>query len=125
MKNSTATMASAETPSTIFDRVGSFMMVSAKLGIYGSDLGVEDVLGGLDDLVADLRGELHRELRALDGHDDRRRILGGPRGERLRSGRGVRLGLGQLAQRVAEQRAEAAAGRRAGARGRGIDALDR
>src|SRR5947199_5531157 len=36
-------------------------------GSEGLDLGVEHVVVGLDGLGADLGGELHRELRALDG----------------------------------------------------------
>ena len=47
----------------------------------GLDLGLEDGLGGLDGLGADLAGHLHRELRALDGHDDRGRVGGLARGQ--------------------------------------------
>src|SRR5215218_5377806 len=97
MKNSTATMPSAATASAIFERVGSLRMVSAMVGIYGSDLCVEDVLGGLDELVANLRGELHREARSLDGHHDRRRVLRRAGRERLRAGGGLGLALGERA----------------------------
>ena len=69
------------------------------------DLGVEDVLEGLGGLVADLGGELHRELRALDGHDDGRGVGGLARGEVL--GGGGRLGLRgrQIAEDLPEGRA--------------------
>src|SRR3954451_7535506 len=73
------------------------------------DLCVEDVLFGLDGLRADLRGQLHRESCALDGHDDRRGVAGGAGCERLR--RACRLGLlvreplDRLGERAAEVRA--------------------
>src|SRR5689334_15785805 len=38
------------------------------------DLGVEDVVDRVDDLGADLGGELHRQPRALDGENRLRRI---------------------------------------------------
>ena len=55
---------------------------------------MEDVLGGLDGLGADLAGELHRELGALDGHDDRGRIVAWPVARACASARGVVLGAG-------------------------------
>src|SRR5215207_5056029 len=109
MKKSTKTTASAPTPSTTFERVGICMMVWANVGIWASDLGVEDVLGGFDQLGADLRRELHRELRTLDRHHDGGRILGGAGGEGLGSRGGLGLRLAERLQRVAEHAAEAGA----------------
>src|SRR3954454_15528951 len=80
------------------------------------DLRVEDVLVGLDGLVADLRGQLHRELRALDLHDDLGRVAGRAAGERLSGAGGLRLGVLEARDRVREHAAEAAAAR--GLRGR-------
>ena len=61
--------------------------VGESASVRGSDLCVEEVLGRLDDLVAHLGGELHGELRALDGHDDLGGVLDGAGGERLRARR--------------------------------------
>ena len=55
---------------------------------------MEDFLVGLDGLVADLRGELEREVRALDGHDDARDVA------RLAGCEGVRLLRGALLLRL-------------------------
>src|SRR6476469_4769450 len=120
MKNMTATMPSAETPIAILERVGSLRKDWASVGMagYRSDLRMEEIRGRLDDLVADLRGELHGELRALDRHDDGRRVLGRAGGELLRARGGVLLGRGERGDRVAEHAAEGRARVAAGA-GRG------
>src|SRR5436309_383653 len=85
------------------------------------DLGVPDVLVGLDGLVADLRSELHRELGALDLHHDLRRVGGRPVDERLGRARRLRLRLVEARDRVREHVAEAAA-RRLGRLADGADA---
>src|SRR6476619_3328563 len=104
MKNMTATMPSAETPIAILERVGSLRKDWASVGMagYRSDLRMEEIRGRLDDLVVDLRGELH----ALDRHDDGRRVLGRAGGELLRARGGVLLGRGERGDRVAEHAAE-------------------
>src|SRR3954453_19148421 len=108
MMNAIARIATAETTMMAFERVGRPSRDWTKGGIQaGSDLGVEEVLGGLDGLGADLRGELHGELGALDGHDDGGRIACLTGGQRLRGARGVGLGLSQRRDRVAEHLAEA------------------
>src|SRR3954453_12140282 len=129
MKNMTATMPSADTPIASLERVGSLRKDWASVGMagYRSDLRMEEIRGRLDDLVADLRGELHGELCALDRHDDGRRVLGRAGGELLRAGRRVLLGGGERGDRVAEQAAEGRAraaaavarGTRTGLRDRG------
>src|SRR3954447_14417759 len=106
---STATVETARIPLV---RAGRARIDWMKEGIGSQlDLGVEDVLGGLDGLRADLRGQLHGELGALDGHDDRCRVGGLARRELLRRGGGAVLALGQALDRRAEQVAEAATGR--------------
>src|SRR3954465_15691935 len=77
------------------------------------DLGVEDVVDGLDGLGADLRGQLHGQPGLLDGHDDRGRVGRGPAGQRLAPGGGVVLQLAQLADLARQERAEAGAAGRA------------
>src|SRR5215217_3011853 len=109
MKKRTNTTASAPMPSTSLERVGICMMVWANVGIWASDLGVEDVLGGFDQLGADLRRELHRELRTLDGHDDGGRILGRAGGERAGALGRFGLRLAERLERLAEHAAEAGA----------------
>ena len=76
-------------------------------------LGVEDVVDGLDELGADLGGELHRQPRALDREHGLRRIRRRARGELLGGlGRVALLG-GELADDLGE-----AAGARRGRRAR-------
>src|SRR3954470_4883268 len=121
MMNAIARIATAETMMMALERVGRASRDWTKGGIQaGSDLSVEEVLGGLDGLGADLRGELHRELGALDGHDDGGGVgrLAGGQGARGRSG--LLLVVGHGADRLAEHVAEAVS-RRGGA----IDAVGR
>src|SRR3954454_16613471 len=121
MMNAIARIATAETTMMALERVGRPSSDWTKGGIQeGSDLGVEEVLGGLDGLGADLRGELHGELGALDGHDDGGRVgrLAGGQGARGRSS--LLLVVGHGADRLAEHVAKAVA-RRGGA----IDAAGR
>src|SRR4051794_30931270 len=132
MTISAATIASAETARTAFP-LGVVLASRVRKGMgngLGSggylDLRVEDVLKGLDALRADLRGELHRELRALDGHDGLRRIRRLAGRELLRGGGGVLLERVELADLVGEHAAEAGAGRRGGRTGAGaVDRPDR
>src|SRR3954463_16732196 len=115
MMNAIARIATAETTMMAFERVGRPSRDWTKGGIQeGSDLSVEEVLGGLDGLGADLRGELHGELGALDGHDDGGGVgrLAGGQGARGRGG--LLLVVGHGADRLAEHVAEAVA-RRGGA----------
>src|SRR3954465_2927864 len=94
-------------PTVSFARGVEFLTKARIASMAQLDLGVEDVGVGLDGLGADLRGELHREARALDRHHDRARVARLSRGERLR---GVgRLGLETLERldRVLEHAAEA------------------
>src|SRR5690242_1952451 len=97
MISSAATIASAEAARTAFpfgvvlaSRVLKGMGERSGSGGY-LDLRVEDVLHGLDALGADLRGELHRELRALDRHHGLRRVRRLAGRELLRRGGGVLL----------------------------------
>src|SRR5689334_21223507 len=117
MKNITATMPSADRPTAIFERVGSLRKDWASVGMdgYRSDLRVEEVGGRLDDLVADLRGELHGELRPLDRHHHGGRVLGGAGGELLSAGGCVLLGGGERGDGSAEQAPEGRAGAAGGA----------
>src|SRR4051794_13119568 len=124
MTISAATIASAETARTAFP-LGVVLASRVRKGMgngLGSggylDLRVEDVLKGLDALRADLRGELHRELRALDRHDGLRRIRRLAGRELLRGGGGVLLERVELPDLPGEHPAEA----RARARGRGLGA---
>src|SRR4051794_38730953 len=96
--------------------------------LRGLDLRVEDVLKGLDALRANLAGELHREARALDRHDRRRRVRRLAGRELLRRGGGVLLHALELADLVGERAAEAGArrgGGRAGACAGAVDGADR
>src|SRR4051795_1152896 len=77
--------------------------------LRGLDLRVEDVLKGLDALRANLAGELHREARALDRHDRRRRVRRLAGRELLRGGGGVLLHAVELADLLGERAAEARA----------------
>src|SRR5581483_7085246 len=86
------------------------------------DLCVEDVLFGLDGLRADLRGELHREASALDGHDDGAWVGGGAGGELLRGAGRLGLRVREALDRLGERAAEALAARLRGA-GRGARRL--
>src|SRR3954449_4910224 len=83
--------------------------------LRGLDLRVEDVLKGLDALRANLAGELHREARALDRHDRRRRVRRLAGRELLRGGRGVLLHRVELTDLLGQRAAEAGA-RRGGGR---------
>src|SRR3954463_7152522 len=79
-------------PPAIRRPFGVMFWTRVRSGAMGQiDLGVEDVLVGLDGLVAYLRGELHRELRALDLHHVLGGVAGRAGGERL--GRAGGLGL--------------------------------
>src|SRR3954452_9814491 len=79
----------------------------ASMEVPQLDLGVEDVGVGLDGLVADLRGKLHREACALDRHHDRARVGRLAGGERLRGVRGLGLEAVERLDRVLERTAEA------------------
>src|SRR3954447_3057228 len=80
-----ARIATADTAMMPLERAGRARKVSTNGGMSQLHLGVEDVLGGLDGLRTDLRGQLHRELRPLDRHHDGGRVRGLAGGERLRS----------------------------------------
>src|SRR3954468_23912893 len=97
MRNASSTTATIEPPA-IRRPLGVMFWTRVRSWVIGQlDLGVEDVLVGLDGLVADLRRELHRELRALDLHDDLGGIAGRAARERLGGGGG--LGVGGLEAR--------------------------
>src|SRR3954452_23237505 len=117
-----ARIATGETAMMPLERAGRARRVSTKGGMCQLDLGVEDVLGGLDGLRTDVRGQLHRELRPLDRHDDGGRIGCLARGERLGSAGRLGLAVSQRLERLAEHVAEAGAGLRC--RLGGIDAPD-
>src|SRR3954451_12910729 len=112
IRKAMARIATAETAMMPLERAGRARKVSTNGGMSQLHLGVEDVLGGLDGLRTDLRGQLHRELRPLDRHDDGGRVGGLAGGERLGGVRRLRLAVGQRLQRLAEQVAEARAGLR-------------
>src|SRR5919202_528756 len=128
MMTRAATMPSAEAARTAFP-LGVVLASRVRKGmgngsqLRGLDLRVEDVLEGLDALRADLRGELHRELRALDRHDGLRRIRRLAGRELLRGRGGVLLERVELPVRVGQHPAEARAAGRGGAPGAG--AVDR
>src|SRR5919202_6776144 len=131
MMTRAATIPSAEAARTAFP-LGVVLASSVRKGmgngsqLRGLDLRVEDVLEGLDALRADLRGELHRELRALDRHDGLGRIGRLAGRELLRRGRGVLLQRVELADLLGEHPAEAGAGGRGGGAGaRAVDRPDR
>src|SRR5919106_4373136 len=80
-RNATTSAPTVLAPSAIRWRV--FMARNAVMAQL--DLGVEDVVYGLDDLGADLGGELHRQPRALDGEHRLGRVRRGP-GRKLLGG---------------------------------------
>src|SRR3954451_15745396 len=117
-------MAKPETPRSALVLAGRAMMFWRKGGMEGYlDLGVEDVLGRLDGLGADLARELHGQLCPLDRHHDGRGIAGLAGGERLRRARGLVLRVLELPEQRAEARARAAGGA-PGGRGL-VDGADR
>src|SRR3954453_21493183 len=79
----------------------------ASMEVPQLDLGVEDVGVGLDGLVADLRGKLHREACGLDRHTDRARVGRLAGGGRLLCVRGLALEAVERLDRVLERTAEA------------------
>src|SRR5919197_5345946 len=95
----------AATPMPILPLV---LVFCRRVPIY-LDLGVEDVLFGLDGLGADLRGELQLQARPLHLHDHRRRVRGRAGRERLRGVGGLRLAVGQTLDRLRQRAAEALA----------------
>src|ERR1051325_9523117 len=107
-----AMIATADTAMMPLERAGRARKVSTKGGMSQLHLGVEDVLAGLDGLRAHLRGQLHRELGALDRHHDGGRVGCLPGGERLGRVRRLGLAVGQALERLAEHVAEAGAGLR-------------
>src|SRR3954469_22254142 len=109
-----ARIATAETAMMPLERAGRARKVSTNGGMSQLHLGVEDVLGGLDGLRTDLRGQLHRELRPLDRHHDGGRVGRLAGGERLSGAGCLGLGVGQALDRLAEHVAEAGAGLRCG-----------
>src|ERR1044071_2438565 len=119
IRKALARIATADTAMMPLERAGRARKVSTKGGMSQLDLGVEDVLGGLDGLRTDLRGQLHRELRPLDRHDDGGRVGRLAGGERLRGAGRLGLGVGERLERLSEHVAEAGAGLR-----RGLGAVD-
>src|SRR3954453_580383 len=108
-RKATPRTATAETAAMPLLRAGRRRKLWTKDGMsqWALDLCVEDVLGGLDRLGADLARHLHGQLGALDGHDDRGRVAGLAGGELVGGGGRLVLGRGQRLQRLAEHRAEA------------------
>src|SRR3954453_14547383 len=128
MMKAIARMATPETASRALVLAGREGRFWRKDGIWeGSDRCVEDFLGGLDGLGADLARELHGQLSPLDRHDDGRGIAGLAGGGGPRSARGLVLRGLQGLQGLPEHRAEARAlGARGRPRGAGlVDAADR
>src|SRR5215212_1038352 len=97
IRNAMRITAASEAPA-ISRPFGVMFWMSVRAWAMGQlHLCVEDFLVGLDGLVADLRGELHRELGALDLHHDGARVGRRAVDERLR-------GAGRLGLRLAEVR---------------------
>src|ERR1700743_3424612 len=94
------TSASAAPPSASLPRIESLPRTDLIWPI--SDLGVEDFGIRFDRFVADLRGELHRELRFLDRGDHRADVLRLPGGQRLRLFGGDVLRFLEAVDRVRE-----------------------
>src|SRR3954454_22202398 len=107
-----AMIATVDTAMMPLERAGRARKVSTKGGMSQLHLGVEDVLGGLDGLRADLRGQLHRELCPLDRHHDGGRIGCLAGGERLRGTRSLGLAVSQRLQGLAEHVAKTGTGLR-------------
>src|ERR1044072_1237814 len=102
IRKAMARIATADTAMMPLERAGRARKVSTNGGMSQLDLGVEDVLGGLDGLRTDLRSELHGELRPLDRHHDGGRIGRLAGGERLGGTRRLGLAVSQRLQGFAE-----------------------
>src|SRR3954451_14059016 len=131
MTNSTTSTATADAARTALP-LGVVLARRVRKGmgnrgqLRGLDLRVEDVLKGLDALRANLAGELHREARALDRHERRRRVRRLAGRELLRGGRGVLLHRVELTDLLGQRAAEAGARRGGGRTGAGaVDRPDR
>src|ERR1700704_4257969 len=76
-------------------------------GGLGSDLRLEDARGRFHGLVAQLRGELHRQLCVLHGHYGALRVTDGSSGQRLCGAIAALLGLLERGNGICERAAEA------------------